>query len=63
MSFAEQEGAHELEVERRTYVPSMHLKRSSNGRRSRIDGRNSGGVHRQVEKSFSENEGEITWQQ
>jgi Bacterial protein of unknown function (DUF899) len=41
------------------------------GRRSRIHGRNSGGVHRQVQKIFqsessrsvSENKGEIRWQQ
>jgi len=33
-------------------VASMHRKHSSNGRRSRIHGRNSGGVHRQVQKSF-----------
>src|SRR5579864_7423279 len=30
----------------------MHRKHSSNGRRSRIHGRNSGGVHRQVQKIF-----------
>src|SRR5207237_5637822 len=49
----------------------MHRKHSSNGRRSRIHGRNSGGVHRQVQKIFrsessrsvSENKGEIRWQQ
>jgi hypothetical protein len=29
-------------------VPSMHRKHSSNGCRSRIHGRNSGGVRRQV---------------
>src|SRR6266568_802116 len=54
-----------------TYVPSMHRKHSSNGRRSRIHGRNSGGVHRQVQRIFqsessrfvSENKGEIRWQQ
>src|SRR5260370_41112715 len=54
-----------------TYVPSMHRKHSSNGRRSRIHGRNSGGVHRQIQKVFqgessrsvSENKGEIRWQQ
>jgi hypothetical protein len=63
--------ADELEVQRRTYVPSMHRKHSSNARRSRIHGRNSGGVHRQVQKivqsessrSVSENKGEIRWQQ
>ena len=52
-------------------MPSMHRKHSSNGRRSRIHGRNSGGVHRQVQKIFqsessrsvSENKGEIRWQQ
>ena len=52
-------------------MPSMHRKRSSNGRRSRIDGRNSGGVHRQVQKTFqsessrfaSENNGDMRWQQ
>lgn len=61
-------GADELEVQN---VPSMHRKHSSNGRRSRIHGRNSGGVHRQVQKIFqsessrsvSENKGEIRWQQ
>src|SRR5262249_6443129 len=45
----------------------MHRKYSSIGRRSRIRGRNSGGVHRQVQKIFqtdwprsaSEKEGEI----
>src|SRR6202030_2108309 len=31
------------------YVPSMHRKHSSNGRRSRIHGRNPGGVHRQAQ--------------
>src|ERR1035437_2553402 len=44
----------------------MHRKHSSNGRRSRIHGRNSGGLHRQVQKIFqselsrsvSENKGE-----
>jgi hypothetical protein len=49
-------------------VPSMHRKHSSHGRRSRIHGRNSGGVHRQVQKTFqsesspsvSENKGEKT---
>src|SRR5229473_6308502 len=54
-----------------TYVPSMHRKHSSNGRRSRIHGRNSGGVHRQVQRIFqsessrsvSENKGEMIWQQ
>src|SRR5580692_11633582 len=53
------------------YVPSMHRKRSSDGRRSGIHGRNSGGVHRQIQKIFqsewsgsvSENQGEIKWQQ
>ncbi len=52
-------------------MPRMHRKHSSNGRRSRIHGRNSGGVHRQVQKSFqsesfrsvSENNGEMIWQQ
>jgi hypothetical protein len=49
----------------------MHRKRSSDGRRGGIHGRNSGGVHRQIEKLFqgewsrsvSENQGEIKWQQ
>src|SRR5258705_10718335 len=44
----------------------MHRKHSSDGRRGRIHGRNSGGVHRQVQKIFqsessrsaSENKGE-----
>lgn len=31
-------------------MPSMHRKHSNDGRRSRIHGRNSGGVHRQVPK-------------
>src|SRR2546423_13246219 len=31
-----------------TDVPRMHREHSSDGRRSWIDGRNSGGVHRQV---------------
>ena len=31
-------------------MPSMHRKHSSDGRRSRIHGRNSGGVHRQVQE-------------
>src|SRR4030088_952720 len=30
----------------------MHRKHSCNGRRSRIHGRNSGGVHRQIQKIF-----------
>jgi hypothetical protein len=50
-----------------TYVPSMHRKHSSNGRRRRIHRWNSGGLHRQVQKVFqsesswsiSENKGEI----
>jgi NAD(P)-dependent dehydrogenase (short-subunit alcohol dehydrogenase family) len=54
-----------------TRVPSMHRKRSSDDRRSRILGRNSGGVHRQVQKIFqrewprsvSGNKGEMIWQQ
>src|SRR5580700_94088 len=54
-----------------TYVPSMHRKHSSDGRRSRIHGRNSSGVHRPVQKVFqsessrsvSKNKGEIRWQQ
>jgi hypothetical protein len=45
----------------------MHRKRSSDGRRSGVYGRNSGGVHRQIQKLFqgawsrfvSENQGEI----
>jgi hypothetical protein len=49
-------------------VPSMHRKHSSNGRRSWIHGRNSGGVHRQIQKSLqsessrsvSESKGEMT---
>ena len=52
------------------YVPSMHRKRSSHRRRSRILGRSSGCVHRQAEEIFhsgssrsvSENKGEIRWQ-
>src|SRR5712692_7720030 len=44
---------------------------TADGRRSRIRGRNSGGVYRQVQKSFqsewsrsvSENKGEMIWQQ
>jgi hypothetical protein len=34
-------------------VPSMHRKRSSDGRRSRIHGRSSGGVHRQIQAFLS----------
>src|SRR5712664_544024 len=53
------------------YVPSMHRKRSSDGRRSGIHGRNSGGVHWEVQEIFqgewfrsvSKNKGEIRWQQ
>jgi hypothetical protein len=53
-----------------THVPSMHRKHSSNRRRSRIHGRNSGGVHGQVQPAFqsessqsaSEIIGEIIWQ-
>src|ERR1700720_4416974 len=52
-------------------VPSMQRKHSSDGRRSWIRRRNSGGVHRQVQKSsqsersqsVSENKGEMIWQQ
>jgi hypothetical protein len=36
----------------------MHRKHSSIGRRSRIHGRNSGGVHRQAQKAF---QSESTW--
>jgi hypothetical protein len=43
-------GADELEVKRRTYVPSMHRKHSSNRGGGRIHGRNSGAVYRQVQK-------------
>jgi hypothetical protein len=52
-------------VEGGMYVPSMHRKHSNNGRRSRIRGRNSRGVLRQVEEAFqvSANEGELRWQQ
>src|SRR5580700_740042 len=54
-----------------TYVPRMHRNHSSDGRRSWIHGRNSGGVHRQVQKSsqsecsrsVSENKGEMIWRQ
>jgi hypothetical protein len=35
-----------------TYVPSMHRKHSGDGHRSRSYRRNSGGVHRQVQKIF-----------
>src|SRR5215831_50978 len=60
-----------ISSERRAYVPSMHRNHSGNGRRSRIHGRNPGGVRQQVQKIFqsewsrsgSENEGEIRWQQ
>src|SRR5580658_5568506 len=53
------------------YVPSMHRKRSSDGRRSGIHRRNSGGIHRQIQEIFqsewsrsvAENKGEIKWQQ
>jgi hypothetical protein len=49
----------------------MHRKRSSDRRRSGIYCRNSGGAHRQIQKSFqsegsrsvSENQGEIKWPQ
>jgi hypothetical protein len=52
-------------------VPSMHCKHSNNGCRSRIHGRNSSGVHRQVQKIFKnessqsvlESKGELRWQQ
>jgi NAD(P)-dependent dehydrogenase (short-subunit alcohol dehydrogenase family) len=51
------------------YVPSMRRKHSSNGRRSWIRGRNSGAVHRQVQKIFRiesfpsvSNKGEMIWQ-
>lgn len=33
-------------------MPSMHRKRSSDGRRSRIHGWSSGRVHRQIQASF-----------
>src|SRR5579863_5500265 len=43
----------ELEIRRKgTYVPSRYRQRSGSGRRSRICGRNSGGVLRQVQKAF-----------
>src|ERR1700691_3426801 len=53
-----------------TYVPGMHRKHGSNGRRSQFHGRNSGGLHRQVQEiiriewsqSTSENKGAIRWQ-
>src|SRR4029077_10493281 len=59
-----------LESRAGEYVPSMHRKHSSNGCWSRIHWRNSGGLHRQVQKIFqnesswinSENKGEIKWQ-
>ncbi len=59
-----------LEVQGGTYVPSMHRKHSSNGGRGRIHGRNSGGVHRQVQgifqsewsQSVSGKKGEMIWQ-
>jgi hypothetical protein len=38
--------ADDLEVYEGEHVPSMHRKCSSDGRRSGIHGRNSGGVHR-----------------
>src|ERR1700685_3390201 len=47
-------GADELELRGGTYVPSMHRKHSSNGRPSRIHGRNSGRMHRQVQKILDE---------
>jgi hypothetical protein len=52
-------------VEGGMYVPGMHRKHSGNGRRSRIRGRSSRGVPRQVEEAFqvSANEGELRWQQ
>ena len=56
---------------RATNVPGMPRQHSSNGRRSWVHGRKSGGGHRQVQKilqsewsrSVSENKGEIRWQQ
>jgi hypothetical protein len=53
-----------------TYVPSIRRRHSSNGRRSQFHRRNSGGVHRQMQKIFqsewsesvSKNEGEMKWQ-
>jgi hypothetical protein len=42
----------ELEFAGGIYVPGMHRKHSSNGRGSRIRGRDSRGVHRQVQKIF-----------
>jgi hypothetical protein len=69
-------GADDQKFRGGTYVPSMHRSHSSNGRRSRIHRRNSGGVHRQVQKSFqsessrsvsentrsiAENTGEMRW--
>jgi NAD(P)-dependent dehydrogenase (short-subunit alcohol dehydrogenase family) len=44
--------ANDSEEQRRRYVPSMHRKHSINGRRSRIHGRSSGAVYRQVQKTF-----------
>jgi hypothetical protein len=50
-------------------VFSVRRKHSGNGRKSRILGRNFGGVHLQVQENFqsespvSENEGGIKWQQ
>ena len=57
-------------VEGGRYVPGMHRKHSSNGRRSRIYGRSSRGLHRQVQKIFqnkssqsvSERKRRIRWQ-
>jgi predicted dithiol-disulfide oxidoreductase (DUF899 family) len=39
-------------VEGETYVPRMHRKYSRIGRRSWIDGRTSGGLHRQIQRVF-----------
>jgi hypothetical protein len=49
----------------------MHRKRSSDGRKSGIHGRNPGGLRRQIQKLFqgersqsvSKNQGELKWQQ
>ena len=45
----------ELEVQRRDKCAQHASQAHSNGRRSRIHGRNSGGVHRQVQKIFIAN--------
>jgi len=60
-----------LKIMGANYVSSMHRKRGRDGGGGGIDGRNSGDVHRQIQKIFqgqwsrsvSENQGEIKWQQ